>query len=106
MSPACFQRSSIAANLAETGGDHDDALDAFPAAFIHCLDCLFFGNDDDRQVNFVRYVQNAGIAFYGMDEAGAGINRKHRTVELVLDQVVQDFPADGSATAGGADDGN
>ena len=94
------------ADLAKTGGDHDQAADTGLGTLLHyglhmlTLDC------DDRKVHLLRHSADTGICFHRADELCFRVHRKHRAVEIRSQQFFENNPADGSGPCGSTDHSN
>src|ERR1044072_1874310 len=97
---------ALGAGLLESGGDHDHAEHALPAAFLDGFQGLPGGHHDDRQVDVRRDVGDARGGEHRLPDPAGGIDRVDRSFEPVLEQVPEDRRADRARPARGPDHGD
>src|SRR3972149_2999319 len=97
---------SAAANLAESGRDHDEAAYALLDALRDGLEGDLRGHADDREVHGVGDLEDARVRLDRVDRIRVRVHRVDRALELVRDQVVEDRVADLALLEAGPDDGH
>ena len=99
-----FAGRAFRADFPETVGDHDQCTHPFLAAFIGHTRDQFSGNDDDRQINFVRDVQDRSIGFHGHHRTDIRVDRINGAGIATLQHAAQHNITDSTLIAGSADE--
>ena len=82
-----FQLASVLPRLLESGGNHDQTLDAFFTASIDHVEDRIARNHDNRKVDLVGNFIHAFVAFRAVNEIVFRINRKDGSLVIAHDQV-------------------
>ncbi len=99
-----FQFFPARARLGESRRNEDNRFDFLATAVVDGLRDKLFRHTNDRELDAVGDFEDAAVTLHRMNYAGIRIDREDHAVEFVLDEVVQDFAADGHARAASTDD--
>jgi hypothetical protein len=90
--------------LPEARRDDDKPLHALLTALLGDSEHGRGRDHHDREIDRIRDVQNGRVGLDGVDVLGLGIDREQLALKVGLDQVVENLPADRSASGSSPDD--
>ena len=101
-----LERGSFLADLGETATDDDQTLHLLPSALFDDIEHLFGWHGEDRDVDVVGYVGDAGPCAHAGDGTGGPVHRIDRAVEPVSEKIHEQLVADRAGAMTGTDDCN